>query len=311
MTHKSVTNLPASVRQRLLNLSRERQEDFNLVLSLYAIERLLYRLAQSPYAGQFVLKGAVLFAVWTGRLHRPTHDLDLLGYGDDSAQTLTRIFQAICQTDVTPDGLEFDPDNIHVAEIREGQVYGGQRIMLSAALGAVRITVQIDIGFGDAVTPAASLMTYLTLLSFPAPALRVYPKEVVVAEKLHAMVIHGLLNSRVKDFYDLWVLSQQFVFAGDAVVMAITATFERRHTALPVDLPLTLTPDFGNHPNKRTQWLAFLSRSDLHLGAITFPEIVAALAQFFASPLAAANAGAHLQAHWPVGWPWEALVWNT
>lgn len=307
MTHKSVTNLAASVRQRLLNLSRQRQEDFNLVLLMYAIERLLYRLAQSPFAQQFVLKGAVLFAVWTGRLHRPTRDLDMLGYGDDSAQALKHIFQAICQTNVTPDGLEFDPNSIQVAEIREGQEYSGQRILVSATLGTARTTVQIDVGFGDAVTPAANLMVFPTLLSFPAPVLRMYPKEVVVAEKLHAMVVHGLLNSRMKDFYDLWVLSQQFAFAGDAVVMAIIATFARRRTSLPIGLPFALAPDFGNHPDKRSQWLAFLHRSNLDSGAITFPDVITTLAGFLAAPLAAASTGARSQIRWPAGGPWEAI----
>ena len=307
MTHKSVTNLSASVRQRLLNLSRQRQEEFNLLLSLYAIERLLYRLAQSPFAGQFILKGAILFAVWTGRLHRPTHDLDLRGYGDDSAQTLTRTFQAVCQASVMPDGIEFDPQSIRVTEIREGQEYGGQRISLNATLGTARIAVQIDVGFGDAVTPAASLTLYPTLLDFPAPTLRVYPKEAVVAEKLHAMVVHGLLNSRMKDFYDLWVLSQQFAFVGDTLAEAIAATFARRHTPLPDSLPLALTAAFGDHPDKRIQWQAFLRRNHLEQSDIAFPTVIALLADFLALPLAAARAGVRMSAHWSAGGPWKTV----
>jgi predicted nucleotidyltransferase component of viral defense system len=304
MTSKPITNLAVSVRQRLLNVSRQRQEDYNLVLSFYAIERLLYRLTQSPFASQFVLKGAVLFAVWTGRLHRPTHDLDLLGYGDGSAQALAQIFAAICKMNVTPDGIEFDPESIRVVEIREGQEYGGQRISLNATLDTARITVQIDIGFGDAIKPAAVLATYPTLLSFPAPQLRVYPKEAVVAEKLHAMVVHGLLNSRMKDFYDLWVLSLQFEFEGETVTEAIAATFSRRGTPLPDGLPLALTPEFSEHPDKRTQWLAFLRRSHLEVGATDISAIVAALASFLTPPLVAAKEGVLLTAHWPAGGPW-------
>lgn len=307
MKQKIVTNLTASVRQRLLNLSRERQEDFSLVLSLYAIERLLYRLAQSPFAGQFVLKGAMLFAVWTGRLHRPTHDLDLLGYGDDSAQRLTEIFRSICQTDVMPDGIEFEPQSIRVMEIRERQEYGGQRITLGATLGTARVQVQIDVGFGDAVTPAANLTLYPALLDFPTPALRVYPKEVVVAEKLHALVVHDLLNSRMKDFYDLWVLSQKFEFMGDVLTKAITATFGRRHTPLPDGLPLALTAEFGDHPNKRTQWQAFLHRSHLDPGNIGLSEVVDLLADFLTAPLAAASVGIPLIAHWSAGGPWRIV----
>ncbi len=238
MTKSTVTNRPASVRQRLLNLSHQRQEDFNLVLSLYAIERLLYRLSQSSYAGQFVLKGAVLFSVWTGKLHRPTRDLDLLGFGDTSDERLSEIFQAICRHDVPPDGMAFDAESISITRILEGQEYGGQRLQLSASLDTARIPLQIDIGFGDAITPGARLTRYPTLLDFPAPELRSYPKETVVAEKLHAIVVHGVVNSRMKDYYDLRLLSRLFDFEGSLLTKAIQATFERRNTPVPVSTPI-------------------------------------------------------------------------
>jgi hypothetical protein len=163
-------NLAASVHQRLLNLSQEHREDFNLVLTRYAIERLLARLAQAGYAGQFVLKGALLFAIWTGRLHRPTRDLDLLGYGDSSEEKLGKLFKDLCTVEMKADGLIFDPDSVRVTEIREEQEYGGQRVHLLATLGRARIPLQIDIGFGDTVTPTAEQVEYPALLEgFPGP----------------------------------------------------------------------------------------------------------------------------------------------
>lgn len=305
MTQRQAANLSASVRQRLLNLSRQRKEDFNLILSLYAIERLLYRLAQSPYADQYVLKGAVLFAVWTGHMHRPTRDLDLLGYGDASDETLMRIFREICRAEVVPDGMEFDPDAVRVEAIRQEDEYNGKRMTLRATLATARITLPIDIGFGDAVTPPATLTTYPSLLDFPSPTLRAYPREVVIAEKLHAMVIHDLLNSRMKDFYDLWILSQHFTFDAEALVKAISATFERRKTSLPDRLPLGLTASFANHPDKQTQWQAFLHRSHLSQSDLAFTALVLHLAEFLALPLAAAYSSQPSSARWPAGGPWN------
>jgi hypothetical protein len=210
MSKKKTTNLAVSVRQRLLNLSRERQETFNLVLGQYAIERFLFRLSQAPFADQFVLKGATLFAVWSGKLHRPTRDVDLLGFGDSSNARLKALFSTLCELPVEPDGLVFDAGSIHVEEIRELQEYGGKRIILSVRLDTAVIPLRIDVGFGDIVTPGAAWLTYPTLLPFPEPYLRTYPKESVVAEKFQAMVMLGMSNSRMKDFYDLRILSRQF-----------------------------------------------------------------------------------------------------
>jgi len=221
-------NLVASVRQRLLNLSRARKEDFTLTLTQYAIERLLYRLSRSEYAERFMLKGAMLFAVWAGRPFRPTRDLDLLGYGESSGDELTRLFAAICRTSVEPDGLEFDPQTIKATEIREDQECQGQRVHLDAALGRANISVQVDVGFGDGVIPSVEEIEYPTLIGFPAPLLRAYPKETVVAEKFQAIVAFGVLNSRMKDFYDVWILAQEFPFDGPRLCRAMQATFERR-----------------------------------------------------------------------------------
>ncbi len=304
MTKSAVTNLPASVRQRLLNLSHQRQEDFNLVLSLYAIERLLYRLSQSPYAGQFVLKGAVLFSVWTGKLHRPTRDLDLLGFGDTSDERLREVFQAICRHDVPPDGMIFDAESIRVTQILEGQEYGGQRLQLNALLDTARIPVQIDIGSGDAITPGSRLTRYPTLLDFPAPELRSYPKETVVAEKLHAMVAHGVVNSRMKDYYDLWLLSRLFDFEGWLLAKAIRATFGRRDTPVPASTPIALSPQFATDTQKIAQWQAFLSRSRLDIGNEAFEQVVLDLVSFLGPPMRSVAAQTPFLALWPQGGPW-------
>ena len=306
MTKGAVTNLGASVRQRLLNLSRERHEDFNLVLSLYAIERLLYRLAQSPFAGQFVLKGAVLFTVWTGRLHRPTHDLDLLGYGDNSADKLTEVHKTLCQINVPPDGIMFDAESIRVSPIREEQEYGGQRIELKARLDTARISVQIDIGSGGCNHSGCAYDTLSNLARLSCAGVACLSQETVVAEKLHAMATHGALNSRMKDFYDLWLLSRQFDFEGTILARAIQATFDRRQTPLSSDTPLALTETFSKNADKVTQWKAFLRRNQLDVGEAGFTQIVADLAEFLEPPRKAAATGSAFEAVWPAAGPWSA-----
>lgn len=266
MSRARPANLAASVRQRLLNLSVTRREDPNLTLTRYALERLLYRLAQSEYVGQFILKGAMLFALWTKSEHRPTRDLDLLGFGEASGESLTAVFHELCGVEVEPDGLEFDPDSIRVTEIREGQSYQGQRVKLNARLGNANIPVQVDIGFGDVVTPAAQPIDYPTLLDLPAPRIRAYPPETVVAEKLQALVDLGMQNSRMKDFYDLWSIARQFSFEGQTLVAAVRAAFERRATTLPKTVPTGLSEEFSTDEQKNTQWRAFLERTQLRSG---------------------------------------------
>jgi predicted nucleotidyltransferase component of viral defense system len=234
---KRSKNTAASVRQRLLNLSRTTGEDFQLILTRYAMERLLYRLGTSKYASRFILKGALLFTLWTGQMHRPTRDLDLLGSGENSEQALAEAFGALCGTTATDDGMTFDADSVSVAPIREDQEYGGQRVRLKAKLGNARVDLQIDVGFGDAITPGPVTVSYPTLLGMESPRLRAYPRETVVAEKLEAIVKLGLANSRMKDFYDLHVLAERFPFEGPIVCDAIAATFARRGRPFQLDLP--------------------------------------------------------------------------
>ncbi|MFH1893641.1 MAG: nucleotidyl transferase AbiEii/AbiGii toxin family protein [Candidatus Zixiibacteriota bacterium] len=286
-------------------MSRERNEDFNLTLTRYTVERLLYRLTRSTHAEKFVLKGAMLIAVWMGRSHRPTRDVDLLGFGGATGQHLKQVFQQVCQTQVADDGLVFEADSIEVSEIREGQAYPGERVKLTAKLGNARIRIQVDVGFGDVVTPKAVQIEYPVLLDFPAPRIRAYPKETVVAEKLQTMVLFGMVNSRMKDFYDLHTISRAFSFDGSTLVRAIRATFSRRGTKIPTEIPIALSDESAYNPDKITQWKAFLSRNGLENTTVSFSLLVDELRAFLAQPLFAAAYDETFQQNWPAGGPWS------
>ncbi len=298
-------NVAASVRQRLLNLSRKTGEDFQLLLTRYAVERLLYRLAESEYAARFVLKGAMLFALWTGEMHRPTRDLDLLGFGDSSEAELTKVFRRLCLPTVADDGLTFSAETVNVEPIREDQEYGGQRVTMVVRLDSARVDLQIDVGFGDAITPRPEPVTYPTILGMDPPRLRAYPRETVVAEKLEAMVKLGLTNSRMKDFYDLAIMARTFPFTGPVLREAITATFTRRGTAIPAASPIALTEAFANDETKQKQWQAFRKRSGIAEKVGDLNGLVAELAAFLAQPLSAASAGREFPLSWQPGGSWE------
>jgi hypothetical protein len=207
-------NLPASVRQRLLTLSQQRKEPFDLVLVRYGIERLLYRLSRSTHAKKFLLKGAMLFAIWSDGAHRPTRGVDLLGFGSADDDELKGIFTELCTMTIVSDGLRFLPESVSAAPIREEAAYPGTRVTLEARLENARVSLQVDIAFGDVVTPAPQEVDFPVLLDLPAPHLRAYPIYTVVAEKLEATVKLGETNTRMKDFFDLWFLSRKFSFDG-------------------------------------------------------------------------------------------------
>ena len=300
---KAPKDLAASVRARLLRLANDRGEDFQLVLTRYANERLLHRLAASPYGAQFVLKGAALFTIWTGRAHRATRDLDLLGFGDGSEARLRRVFEEVLRLDVPDDGVTFDIGSLDVGPIREDQEYGGVRIVLVAKIVNAKVRLQVDVGLGDAVTPAPEVVDFPPLLDFPAPRLRAYPRETVVAEKLEAMVKLGMANSRMKDFFDIVVLSQMFGFDGDVLIRAIRATFERRGTAVPADLPRALTSEFANDEMKRREWSAFLRKADARVELGDLAAVVASIVRFLREPLQRVVLGAW-EATWTPGGSW-------
>ncbi len=282
MTEKK-KNLSASVHQRLSNYARTSNEDFNLLLVRFCNERFLYRLSRSEYSGSFLLKGASLFTLWFNAPHRPTRDIDLLGFGSSEITDIEKIFRDICAVVETEDGLYFDSKSVKGADIKEGQEYQGVRITLLVLLGKSRINLQIDIGFGDAVSPQAETVEFPTVLDFPKPKLRAYPKETVVAEKFEAMVKLGLTNSRMKDFWDLDFLIREFEFDEETIKAAIAATFERRRTALPKKLPIALTADFYLDKTKQIQWQAFIRKNKLEEGK-DLQEIVNSLKEFF-SPI--------------------------
>jgi hypothetical protein len=298
-------DLVASIRQRLINLSQERGEDPNLVFIRYAIERFLYRLSRSRQSGKFILKGAMLWAIWTGRPHRPTKDLDLLGLGDASADVLQAIFREICNVVVEPDGLIFDPDSIQITEIREDLEYPGQRIKIESRMGNARISIQIDIGFGDTIVPQPVEIEYPTLLNMPSPHIKAYPMETAVAEKFEIIVSKGILNSRMKDFYDLRVLSREFDFNGSSLTEAIVATFTRRGTSIPHQHPVALTEEFHKNPDKQVQWNAFLKTSKLVNSKIDLSEVIEDIEQFLMPPLNAAANSSPFRKNWSAGGPWS------
>jgi hypothetical protein len=296
-------HLAASVRDRLFQRSRDRREDFQLVLQRYAVERLLFRLARSPYRGRFILKGAMLYVVWGGEAYRPTRDLDLLGQGPAEVEPLADCFRALCSVEVPDDGLLFLPESVQGQKIRDKAEYGGIRIRLEARLGTALINVQVDVGFGDAVVPYPEELDFPTLLDGPAPRIRTYPRESVVAEKLHAAVLLGDVNSRMKDFYDLFTLPRLFPFGGVTLTQAIAATFERRRTPLPESLPLRVA--FFEDDSRAVQWRAYLARNELATAPQDFAAVGEALRGFLAQPYDALLAGVELQASWPPGGPWR------
>jgi predicted nucleotidyltransferase component of viral defense system len=259
-------NLISSVRDRLKNISRTRKLDFQFVLTRYALERFLYRLSKSKYKNQFVLKGALLFMVWSDEQFRPTKDLDLMDLVEKSAENLRDAVDEICRLDVEADGMIYDAATITIQQIREEQEYQGQRVKLIARLGNARIPLQIDIGFGDVIVPGAVDTYFPTLLDMQRPLIKAYPKEAVVAEKLQAIVVLGMQNSRMKDFYDLYIFANQLQFDGETLVDAISRTFKRRRTELPERLPLGLSDEFAEDSQKLVQWKAFLRKSGLRLG---------------------------------------------
>ena len=296
---RELRNIGASVRARLLDRARTERSDFQILLTRYALERLLYRLSISPHRDRFILKGAMLFVTWVADPFRPTRDLDLLGSGDNTAEAIAETFRAICAHAVADDGVIFDVAALEAAPIREEAEYGGVRVRTTATIDGARIPIQVDIGFGDAVTPAPVEIDYPTLLDAPAPQLRAYPVETVVAEKFEAMVTLGMANSRLKDFYDLWLIAQTFKFGRSTLSDAVQRTFERRGTALPADIPVGLTDEFA--AARAVQWRAFLTRERMAAAPDGFTTVIADLHGFLMPLLVGSNA----DLVWPTGGPWS------
>lgn len=280
----SATNLPASVRARLRNLAERDRVDFGSILTRYALERMLYRLSVGESRDQFLLKGALLFDVWFDTPARPTRDIDLLAFGPADGDRIAEVFRAACSLDV-PDGITFDPDTVSTADIRKEAGYPGIRATMRGELDGAQIYVQVDIGFGDAVTPGPTAVTFPVLLDdMPSPVMSAYPKPTVIAEKLEAIVRFGRVNSRLKDYFDLWILLVTVDADRADVTLAIAATFARRNTPIPATTPSGLTDEFAEDPRVVAQWRAFTTRNQLSTPDITetISQLRAAVMPLFA-----------------------------
>lgn len=298
-------NLSHSVQVRLVRHAKGIDVDPNLILTRYAVERFLYRLSRSPHADRFVLKGALLLLAWLGETIRPTRDADLLGFGDLRPEALTETFVEICSLEVEPDGLTFDRSSIQVSAIRPEDAYGGQRVTLMARLGPARLRVQVDVGIGDKVTPDPAWLDYPSLLDFPRPRLRAYRPETAIAEKVHAMVVLGSKNSRMRDFFDVHALATREAFEGEVLTAALAATFSRRQTELPRELPLALTPAFAELESKEAQWAGFLRRVPSTSAPEDLRGTIEGTAAFVGPALLAAGRGEQFRTRWLPGGPWR------
>lgn len=302
-----IKNVGASVRTRLTDRARAGNENAQLLFTRYAIERLLYRLAQSKHRDTFVLKGAMLFSLWAKVPYRSTGDLDLLAFGLAAPDHIAGVFRDICAESVPDDGLNFDAGSVKAEIARAEDEYCGVRVTMVATLANARLPIQVDIGFGDVVTPAPQAISYPTLLDFPAPELKAYPRETVVAEKLEALVSLGMNNSRMKDFFDLWAIATMFEFDGAVLARAVAATFAKRGTPLPGDeIPIAFTPGFASDSAKQAQWTAFTRRTQIAMAPAPFAELLA-FVTLFATPLLAADAPTELSSsRWKQGGPWTS-----
>jgi predicted nucleotidyltransferase component of viral defense system len=305
MTRKTPpVNVSASVRARLLKVAKERREDFTLTLMNYAAERFLYRLSRSKHRDRFVLKGAMLFAVRIGERYRPTRDLDLLGLGEATEAAVNAAIQEIVSTPVVDDGLVFDVSTLTVHPIREDNRYGGLRAVMQARLTEARIHVQIDVGFGDAITPCALDLDFPTLLrDMASPHVLAYPTETIIAEKVEAMVDLGISNSRMKDFSDVAIAARRVAFDGESLVLALRATFRRRGTALPDREILALSNHFVHDSSAQANWKAFAARSQ-QSEFESLQQIVEELQRFLQEPFACARSEESFVAQWRPGGPW-------
>jgi hypothetical protein len=298
-------NTGHSIIEQLHNRAKAENEDFGFILERYGVERLLYRLSQSPHANDFVLKGAQLFILWKGHSYRVTRDADLLGFGSSETDRLAGMFRDICTavpSDI--DGIELNPGSVRAVTIREDQEYGGVRVTLTGKLHQALIHVQVDIGFGDVITPAPERLTFPTILPLPAPSVLAYPPDTVVAEKFEAVIRLGMANSRMKDFYDLWLLSTLFAFDGDVLSDAIRNTLRRRSTPLPQGTPMAFTKEFREEAQKQTQWRAFVRRFKPEGVPESLDAAIGQVNTFLMPVLDCLRQERHFKQTWSIGGPW-------
>ncbi len=316
MRGNAVLNLPASIHQKLLNIAKRTNRPFTEVLRYYTLERYLYRLARSPFADKFVLKGALMFAVWKAPRSRSTKDIDLLGRMENDVDTLVRIAKTICRQAVEPDGVQFDETSVVGERIIEEAEYSGVRIKISGTLGTSRLGLQTDIAFGDDVYPAPTTITFPTLIGSPAPRLRGYSRESVIAEKYHIMFDRGMLNSRLKDYYDVWLLIRQYDFDGKTIAQAIQHTFKKRGASLAErsseDLdkgahagPIDILRNFSEDASKASQWRVYLRNNRLDDAPGELKEAVKAITEYLGPITMALAGGRTFNRTWKAPGPWK------
>ncbi len=304
MTKRQHKNIGASIRQRLLTKARKTNRPFSELLQYFAMERFLYRLSKSSYADHFILKGALMLTVWEAPLTRPTMDIDFLGKIENSVETLVKITRGICQQEVEPDGIVFDVTEVDAERIAEDADYEGIRIRFRGSLDTARFVIQLDIGFGDVIVPSPESMNYPTILDLPAPRLRGYSKETTIAEKFEATVKLGILNSRMKDFFDIWLISRQFDFDGSILAKAIKKTFSKRGTKSPAE-PLALTDAFAKDATKASQWRGFVRRNRLSEAPKDLAEVIVSIGAFL-KPISESLAAGHVfKSIWKAPGPWS------
>jgi hypothetical protein len=276
------SNMGQSVFTRLLNIAKQSGETHQYLLTRYAIERLLYRLSISEYAEQFILKGGTLLLAWQGKNHRVTRDVDFLGIGTSRIADIKQIFKTICLIPTIDDGVIFLPERMMGEEIMENKRYAGARITLIAQIYSAKQTIQVDIGFGDVIIPRREKLAYPSQLDMPAPQLWVYPKYTVIAEKFETMISLGIINSRLKDFYDVWLMARLFDFEGEILKQAIKSTFERRNRPLPANTPSAFTPEFYADKDRVIQWGSFIKRDIINQTGeiVTFTEVIQSIQSF-------------------------------
>lgn len=292
-------NLPASIHQRLLNRAHETGRAFNELLQYYTIERFLYRLSISNYAEQFILKGALMLNAWGLNDMRPTRDIDLLGHTQNTIDHIVGVFQEVCRQETEPDGLMFDAKRVKGERIDDEAKYEGVRITMTAELGRTRIPIQIDIGFEDVITPGSTSFNYPTILDFPAPHLHGYPPETIIAEKFQAMTALGMANSRMKDFYDIWMLATNFEFDGKTLQCALENTFKNRNTELPGEEHIIFLNEFAEI--KAEQWVAF-TRKIKTQQTVDMRQIVRLLKDFLLPVVHSSRKGISYKKKWRGKW---------
>lgn len=287
---RQISNLPASVHQKLLNKATETSRPFNELLQYFAMERFIYRLSKTEHSSKFTLKGALMFTVWGAPASRPTKDIDLLGKTNNDIRVIEKIVRDACKVKVEPDGMTFDQDSVVGEPIAEDADYEGVRVTLKGTLGNAKVNLQIDIGFGDVVSPRQTKISYPTILDLPAPKFNGYSKESSIAEKFQAMVKLGILNSRMKDFYDIWTMARMFDFEVEVLANAMQKTFKKRNTDIVVH-PQVFDASFCSDKSKQTQWKAFLKKSKLRNAPEDFCVVIKVIEKFLVPVLKAVVEG--------------------